>query len=320
MNLVAPYPYFGGKSKAVDLVWSRLGDTQNYCEPFCGSAAMLLGRPTPPKTETVNDIDGLLVNFWRAVKHAPLEVVPWCDYPVTEIDLGARHRWLIANKDRVKTMLENDPEAFDARAAGYWVWGLNAWIGSGWCHKNSNQVPHLGGSGQGIQKVPHLGDSGRGIQRVPHLGGSGQGETPRTAFIREWFLRLSHRLHRVRVVNSGWQKVLTPSVTTKHGMTAIFLDPPYDAGDHVDPYAGSSKGISSEVRAWCLENGSNPLLRIAICGYGDEHAELESQDWVIESWGARKGYGDGDIKNSKRERIWFSPNCLKQNHLFESKP
>jgi hypothetical protein len=220
---------------------------------------------------------------------------------VTEIDLGARHRWLIQNKERVKNLLETDPETFDAKAAGYWVWGINAWIGSGWCQKNSNQVPHLGNSGQGIQKVPHLGDSGRG-------------ETARTQFIREWFRALSNRFHRVRIVNSGWQKTLTPSVTTKHGLTAVFLDPPYDAGGHDDPYEGSSKGVSALVRAWCLEHGSNPLLRIALCGYDTEHTELEQHGWTVEAWGAGKGYQK--TESHKRERIWFSPHCLKAKGLF----
>lgn len=41
----APFPYFGGKSRVADLVWSRFGDVKNYVEPFCGSCAVLLKRP-----------------------------------------------------------------------------------------------------------------------------------------------------------------------------------------------------------------------------------------------------------------------------------
>jgi DNA adenine methylase len=43
--LKAPFPYFGGKSKIAGAVWQRFGDVQNYVEPFCGSATMLLARP-----------------------------------------------------------------------------------------------------------------------------------------------------------------------------------------------------------------------------------------------------------------------------------
>lgn len=34
----APFPYFGGKSKAAPLVWQLLGDVEHYVEPFAGSA------------------------------------------------------------------------------------------------------------------------------------------------------------------------------------------------------------------------------------------------------------------------------------------
>ena len=63
-QLVAPFPYFGGKRNVVRMVWDRFGDVPNYVEPFFGSGAVLLGRPTESRTETVNDLDGLLVNAW----------------------------------------------------------------------------------------------------------------------------------------------------------------------------------------------------------------------------------------------------------------
>jgi DNA adenine methylase len=68
MKLKAPFPWFGGKSRVADLVWERFGDPVNYVEPFFGSGAVLLGRPTPARTETVNDLDCFIANFWRAVQ------------------------------------------------------------------------------------------------------------------------------------------------------------------------------------------------------------------------------------------------------------
>jgi hypothetical protein len=47
--------WFGGKSRAAELVWSRLGDIGNYVEPFAGSLAVLLARPHEPRIETIND-------------------------------------------------------------------------------------------------------------------------------------------------------------------------------------------------------------------------------------------------------------------------
>ena len=96
----APFPYFGGKSTIAADVWKRFGhDVQNYVEPFAGSAAMLLSRPhwTPKRNyiETINDADGQVANFWRAVKHDAEAVAGWADWPVNENDLHARHGWLV---------------------------------------------------------------------------------------------------------------------------------------------------------------------------------------------------------------------------------
>ena len=44
-GLRAPFPFFGGKASIARDVWMRFGDVPNYVEPFCGSCAVLLGRP-----------------------------------------------------------------------------------------------------------------------------------------------------------------------------------------------------------------------------------------------------------------------------------
>ena len=102
-TLKAPFPYFGGKSKAAQIVWGRLGDVKNYVEPFFGSGAVLLARPHEPRVETVNDLDGLLCNFWRAVQAAPDAVAEAADWPVSECDLHARHLVLV---DKLKGLTD----------------------------------------------------------------------------------------------------------------------------------------------------------------------------------------------------------------------
>ena len=56
----APFPYAGGKSRVAPVIWQRFGDVENFVEPFAGSLAVLLARPTPGRIETVNDADALL--------------------------------------------------------------------------------------------------------------------------------------------------------------------------------------------------------------------------------------------------------------------
>lgn len=139
--LKAPFPWFGGKSRVAHLVWNAFGDVANYVEPFAGSLAVLLSRPTSPRIETVNDLDCYLANFWRAVQLAPDEVARWADWPVNEIDLHARHRWLVAQAE-FRERMRGDPEFYDAKVAGWWVWGICQWIGGGWCAE-SNWNPEV---------------------------------------------------------------------------------------------------------------------------------------------------------------------------------
>lgn len=134
-KLKAPFPYFGGKSRVASIVWARLGDVDNFIEPFCGSAATLLGRPLPPRIETINDADCMVANFWRATKNDADAVADAADNPVNEADLHARHRWLVLSDEAkaFRKAMRSDPDYFDPKVAGWWCWGLCCWIGSGWC-------------------------------------------------------------------------------------------------------------------------------------------------------------------------------------------
>jgi len=138
--LKSPFPWFGGKSRVAELVWSRFGDVQNYVEPFFGSGAVLLARPSEPGIETVNDRDCLVANFWRALQHDPDGVARYADWPVNEADQHARHLWL-CSQENFRERMKTDVDYYDANIAGWWVWGQCIWIGSGWC---SVQLPHLG--------------------------------------------------------------------------------------------------------------------------------------------------------------------------------
>ena len=115
----SPFPYFGGKRKVADQVWQRFGKVQNYVEPFAGSAAALFARPLPfSGNETINDVDGMVANFWRAVKLRPEKTAEHADNLVNENDLHARHAWLVGQKEALSARLEGDPEWCDPKVAG----------------------------------------------------------------------------------------------------------------------------------------------------------------------------------------------------------
>lgn len=316
--LNAPFPYFGGKSRAAELIWSRFGRVVNYVEPFFGSGAVLLGRPRPfAGVETVNDIDGLLANFWRALQRDPEAVAFHADNPVNENDLHARHIRLVENRETTSRRLDGDPDYFDAKLAGWWVWGIACWIGSGWC---SGSGPWRAvEDAEGFRQLVHLGDQGRGVNRqLVHLGNQGQGVNRKRVELIEYFSELADRLREVRVCCGDWRRVTGPSVTTKHGLTAMLLDPPYadTAGRQAELYAKDCLRIAHEVREWAIANGDDPLMRIALCGYEGEHDMPGS--WECAEWHARGGY-DGQSKdkstigqNRAKERVWFSPYCIQE--------
>jgi site-specific DNA-adenine methylase len=335
----APFPWFGGKSKVAEIVWERFGDVQNYVEPFFGSGAILLNRPTEPGIETVNDLDCMVANFWRALQHDPDAVADAADWPVNEADQHARHLWL-CSQEEFRERMKVDPEYYDAKIAGWWVWGQCIWIGSGWC---SVQLPHLGDAGRGVNRqLPHLGDAGRGVNRKrPHLGDAGCGvnrqrphlgpggigtvqdvDNRREGGIYAYMNELAERLRRVRVCCGDWSRVCGPTPTVKLGLTGVFLDPPYaDAADRTDAlYSSDSLTVANEVREWAIAQGDDPRIRIALCGYEGEHTMPES--WECIEWKARGGYGSqGENQareNSAKERIWFSPHCIsgRQANLF----
>ena len=61
------FGWYGGKYSHLDWLLPLLPTTMHYCEPFGGSAAVLLNR-VPAPVETYNDIDGELVNFFRVLR------------------------------------------------------------------------------------------------------------------------------------------------------------------------------------------------------------------------------------------------------------
>ena len=315
MSLKAPFPWFGGKSRVAADVWPRFGAVSNYLEPFAGSLAVLLAAPKGERTETVNDKDGFVCNFWRSVAAAPEEVATQADQPIFESDLHARHAWLLSERETLTARLEGNPDYFDAKIAGVWLWGICTWIGSGWCSGTGSWVQENGllvqtGRGRGSSRqLPAIGVTGGGIHKTGLRGG-----------IAAYLRALRDRLRYVRVCCGDWSRILGPSATHNlngghNCLTGIFLDPPYseDAERRAGLYAVDDHSIAGRVREWAIANGSNPLLRIALCGYAGEHAMPDG--WECLGWKANGGYSSQAAKqareNAAKERIWFSPHCVK---------
>jgi DNA adenine methylase len=70
---VIAFPWYGGKVKFLHWLMPLLPPTPQYCEPFAGSASVLLNRPLS-NVETLNDIDSEVVNFFRILRDHPSEI------------------------------------------------------------------------------------------------------------------------------------------------------------------------------------------------------------------------------------------------------
>lgn len=68
------FGWYGGKFGHLDWLLPLLPEAHHYCEPFSGSAAVLLNR-APSPVETYNDIDGDVVNFFRVLRDRQEELV-----------------------------------------------------------------------------------------------------------------------------------------------------------------------------------------------------------------------------------------------------
>lgn len=287
---LAPFPYFGGKSRVANVVWKFLGSPKHYMEPFFGSGAVLLSRPFyDPKNhvETVNDKDGFVCNVWRALKFAPHEIVKWCDWPANHADLLARRKALLKSEEHLLKNLIKDPEWCDPVIAGYWIWVASCSV--------------------------HMDFS---TKARPQLSSLGQGVIVKSGTeLLDLFECLSMRLRNVRVVCGDWTQICGGNWQDFQGKSVgIFFDPPYSSESRTkNLYREDSKKVAEDVSEWALEHGKLKNFRIVVAGYEGEHELLCRANWSVFKWAS----SGGASTNRKKERLFCSPHCLGISNWFK---
>lgn len=76
-TLLPPFTYFGGKSTLAWKIAALMPAHRHYVEPFAGSLAVLLAKPVSAM-ETINDLDGDVMLFWRMLRDRPDELHRVC--------------------------------------------------------------------------------------------------------------------------------------------------------------------------------------------------------------------------------------------------
>jgi len=292
------FHWFGGKRRIAPEVWRLLGRVQRYIEPFAGSAAVLFARKPPFEgQELLNDLDGLLINFYRSIRADLPTVMEHLRHPVAELDLIARKCFLVDNAPGIVDQLRSDPYYHNSEIAAWWYYGQVSSIGNRWLRTEE-----------------------RPNRFLPAMMNNSVAEQA------QGLVAAAERLVRTTLVCGEWERTVQSDKVLFNGtnLVGIFFDPPYGAERTNHIYTTDSTDTAQDVRQWCKEHGDDPRLRIVLAGYAGEHDELESHGWRSIRWTATGGHGNrratGDNDNRFRETLWASPHCelpSRQISLFD---
>lgn len=73
-----PVPYFGGKQRIAAEIVALLPAHDHYVEPYAGGLSVFLAKQSAPM-ETLNDLDGHMVTFWRVLRDRPRDLIAACE-------------------------------------------------------------------------------------------------------------------------------------------------------------------------------------------------------------------------------------------------
>lgn len=334
------FTYFGNKQRIAKLVWQLFGnDNIAYAEPFAGSASILLHSPVKHSFEVINDVDCYVANAHRATKYKPHEVIRHLYYTRCEIDLWARHDYLInRKKDFTLDMLREDHTYCNPELAAYWIWGQNLWLGSNFCSdgaltkkpKNDEDIlkcksikPNNCNVGVLSTKAQKPINCNKGVlstwKQKPVSCNQGVLSTTKSESIshieklRDRVLSVYERLIDTTILCGDWKRCVTHSYTTSFERCAIFLDPPYPGDNNSDVYDNNSLDgkVFEECKDYFLKNYKNKDMRIILCGQDHFWQDCPSD---VKKFYWKRGSGYAKDKAEVREEVlWCSDACLFDN-------
>lgn len=130
MKPILKYP--GAKWKLADWIITNLPPHESYLEPYFGSGAVFFNK-TPARIETINDIDGAVVHFFKTCRNHPdelaraIEMTPW-----------ARDEFMAANP---RGSTEDDIERARQFAVKCWMsFGARLETSKSWRHSTGAKV------------------------------------------------------------------------------------------------------------------------------------------------------------------------------------
>lgn len=170
-------PYLGGKRLLAKTILFLIPEHHLYCEPFAGSATILLAKPPSP-CEVLNDLNGDLVNLFRVVQHHPEEFLKCL-------------RWSLRSREEFKRLKESPPQILtDISRAVRFYYLLRAGYGGKLpavsCHftgrLEGNSRPFVSARAEETLYEIHLRLENVVVERLPYEDCLRRYDSPRTFF------------------------------------------------------------------------------------------------------------------------------------------
>lgn len=255
-------------SDASDVLWDKFGPVTTYLETFAGPMSMFVRCPYGPRPrELINDLNGLICNFWRAFASDPKGVAKWLNAPGYDID--QQKLWLQRMYEYIEWAIRADPMWHSARAAGYWFSSIavdldyhTGMARNGNSHPYESPEEHLS-----IRDVIHppgnnnMAPWTRIFYDEYHDAMAAQ--DPELAIVANDLFpcfQIANRLAKVYILSKRWDTIMSPSVmgltpnTPSNQSAGIFMDP-----NHVIAQANSvfipddhDTQIAKDVQVWAI--------------------------------------------------------------------
>lgn len=259
------FGWYGGKYTHLDWLLPLLPQTTHYCEPFGGSAAVLVNR-NPSPVETYNDLDGELVNFFRVLrsqKEELLEAIGLTPFSREELRIAVNGTGeQLSDLERARR--------FFVRARQVRT-GLAQTASEGrWAHcKLTSRAGMAGAVSRWLGSVEGLAD-------------------------------IAQRLLRVQIENAPALEVIERYDSPE---TLFYCDPPYVHASRSDTKAYAFEMTDNEHRA-LSETLHKAKGKIALSGYHGTLMDDLYSDWTCIESSAKKAHSTNTrLDGAKQERI-----------------
>lgn len=282
MSKLIAFGWYGGKYSHLDWLLPLLPKATHYCEPFGGSAAVLLNR-MPSPVETYNDIDGEVVNFFRVLRDQQEELIK-----AIGLTPFSREEFRIAAEEALDGISDLErARRFFVRARQVRT-GLAQTASVGrWAHcKLTSRAGMAGAVSRWLGSVEGLSE-------------------------------LVQRLLRVQIENAPAIEVIQRYDSSE---TLFYCDPPYPHGSRSDINAYGYEMNDREHRA-LAEVLHNVQGKVAISSYHCQLMDELYGDWNYIESSPKKAHSTNtrsdNVKQDRIEVLWVNYEIFESDFLGE---